>query len=126
MSTALLSAFGLVFLAVPAPLVSAFSADPAIIALGARALVVAGLAQPFMAFAVVIGMSLRGAGDTRTVLVATVVCALVIRLAATWFFAVGLGLGLVGVWMGSTADWVVRTVMLAAAYRRGSWRRLEV
>jgi putative MATE family efflux protein len=126
MSTALLSFFGLLFILAPRPLLAAFSSDPEIIALGAKALLVAGLAQPFMAMATVTGMGLRGAGDTRTVLFVTVVCSLGVRLLATWFFAITLGLGLMGVWMGSTADWVVRTVMLAVAYGRGQWRSARV
>jgi Na+-driven multidrug efflux pump len=51
---------------------------------------------------------------------------LLVRLGATWFFAVTLGLGLVGVWLGSTADWMVRTGLLGAAYLRGRWRHVKV
>jgi len=126
MSTALLTVLGLVFLIAPRPLVAAFSSDPEIVALGAEALVVAGLSQPFVAFATVTGMGLRGAGDTRTVLGVTVVCSLLVRLAATWIFAITLGLGLAGVWLGSMADWVVRSVMLGVAYGRGRWRAVRV
>jgi Na+-driven multidrug efflux pump len=79
-----------------------------------------------MAFATVTGMSLRGAGDTKTVLRATIVCAVVVRLAATYFFAIVLGFGLVGIWMGSTADWMCRSAMLGVAYARGEWRRVRV
>jgi Na+-driven multidrug efflux pump len=54
------------------------------------------------------------------------VTAVVVRLAATYFFAVTLGLGLVGVWMGSTSDWVCRSVLLGVAYARGKWQRVPV
>jgi putative MATE family efflux protein len=126
MSTALLSLLGLFFLIAPRPLVAGFSSDPDIVALGAKALLVAGVAQPFVAFATVTGMGLRGAGDTRTVFGVTLIGSLVVRLAATWFFAITLGLGLVGVWMGSTADWMIRSVLLAVAYGRGQWRSVRV
>jgi multidrug resistance protein, MATE family len=126
MAMALLTCFGLVFALASHPLVSAFSSDPAIVALGSRALYVTAFAQPFMAFATVAAMALRGAGDTRTVLASTVVCVVVVRLAATYLFAVTLGLGLAGVWMGSTADWICRAGILGAAYARGRWRRVRV
>jgi multidrug resistance protein, MATE family len=126
MAMALLTTIGLGFAIAPRLLVSAFSRDGTIVALGAKALLVAAVAQPFMAFATVTGMSLRGAGDTRTVLGVTVVCAVGVRLAATWFFAITLGLGLAGVWMGSTADWICRSALLALAYRRGRWRAVRV
>jgi Na+-driven multidrug efflux pump len=126
MAMALLTTLGLGFVVAPRLLVGAFSSDPAIVNLAARALLVTAIAQPFMAFATVTGMGLRGAGDTRTVLAVTVVAAVGVRLAATYFFAVSLGLGLVGVWMGSTADWVCRSVLLGGAYARGRWRTVRV
>ncbi|WP_437608174.1 MATE family efflux transporter [Sorangium sp. So ce834] len=121
-----LSAFGVLFALAPRPLLLAFSGDPELLAVGERALRMAAVAQPFMAFATVMGMGLRGAGDTRTVLAVTLVCSLLVRLGGTWLFAVTLGHGLVGVWMGSTADWICRSVLLAVAFARGRWKTLAV
>jgi multidrug resistance protein, MATE family len=126
MAVFVLTSFGLLFAALPRALMLSFTSDPDIVALGARSLLVAAVAQPFMAFATVVGMGLRGAGDTKTVLGVTLVCSLVVRLTATWFFAVTLGMGLFGVWLGSTADWVLRSVLLGIAYARGGWRRVVV
>jgi putative MATE family efflux protein len=126
MSVAMLTAFGLVFAVAPRLLIGAFSSEPSIVEGGARALYVAAIAQPFMAFATVVGMGLRGAGDTRTVFAVTLVSSLVVRIGATWLFAMTLELGLVGVWLGSTADWICRSVLLGIAYARGRWQRVSV
>ncbi len=126
MSVALATLIGLGFVVAPRLLMQAFSTDPAIIALGSKTLYVAAVAQPFMAYATVKSMALRGAGATRTVLLSTCVGTIVVRLAATYFFAITLGLGLVGVWLGSTLDWVVRSALLGAAYARGRWRAARV
>jgi putative MATE family efflux protein len=126
MSVALATMIGVTFAVAPHLLMKTFSTDPAIIALGSKTLYVAAVAQPFMAYATVKGMALRGAGATRTVLFSTCVGALVVRIAATYFFAITLGLGLVGVWLGSTADWMVRSALLGAAYASGRWRKARV
>ena len=117
---------GLVFLLVPEWLLGVFSDDRAIVAAGVPCLAVAAVAAPIMGGAVVLSQALRGAGDTRTALGATFLGGLVVRLSATWGFAFGLELGLVGVWLGSTLDWAVRLVLLGVAFRRGRWRTLEV
>ncbi len=122
LATLLLTVFGLVFAVAPRALAAVFSEDPAIVTLAARTLVVAALAQPFMAFSTVIGMALRGAGDTKTVLAVMFVCSFVVRLVATWLFAVTLDMGLVGVWIGSGLDWVCRAALLGWIWRRGKWR----
>lgn len=121
-ATAMLSTFGIVFAIVPRALASVFTEDPSIVELGARTLLVAAAAQPFMAFATVIGMALRGAGDTRTVLAVMVLCSCAVRLVATWVFAISLDYGLVGVWIGSGLDWMCRAALLGWIWRRGSWR----
>jgi putative MATE family efflux protein len=126
MAVALLSAFGGLFALAAPTLVRALSPDPAIVDLGARALRVAACAQPFMAFATVMAMALRGAGDTRTVLGATFVCSIGVRLVVTYVVAIRWDYGLVGVWIGSTSDWAVRAIVLGVAFARGRWRTVKV
>lgn len=48
--------------------------------------------------------------------------AVVVRLSATWLFAITFGLGLTGVWMGSTLDWFVRSLLLVGIGRRTAAR----
>ena len=61
-----------------------------------------------------VGMLVR----TREALGVSLVGAVFVRLTATWLFAMVLGLGLVGVWMGSTTDWMVRSLVLVSMLRR--------
>lgn len=126
MAILLLTSFGVGFALSPRLLMEAFSPDPAIVALGSRALYVAAVAQPFMATATVLAMALRGAGDTRAVLAVMVASALIVRVAATYVFAIVLDLGLIGVWLGSTSDWMVRAALLGWLYARGRWRHVVV
>lgn len=121
-----LSGFSLLFVGAPRMLLGLFSDDPSIVQHGLAPLTVAALSQPVMAFAVVTAMALRAAGATRILLVTTAVCAVGLRLGATWLFAMRLDMGLLGVWLGSSVDWLVHAAVLGAILASGRWRRQRV
>lgn len=98
----------------------------ALIAAAILAMPILVLAQPMMASAVVLGHGLRGAGDTRSPVLAAAVGGLLLRVAGAWWLAIELELGLAGIWMATAIDWTVRSVILAVVFRRGRWRTLEV
>ena len=95
------------------------------IAAGLGALVVVGFAQPAQAVNFAIAGALRGAGDTRFTLAATIVNWLVIRLPLAYLLAFPLGLGLAGIWLGVLIDYAVRAGILMLRFRSGRWTRLR-
>ena len=126
MGAALLSLIGLFFLVFAEALVGLFSEDPEVIALAATCLRIAAVAQPLMAITDALAGSLRGAGDTRTPMLVAIVGPVVVRLSACWLFAFEWEMGLLGIWLATTVDWLVRCVALALMFRRGAWKRIEV
>ena len=102
------------------------TAAAGLIATATRAMPVLALAQPVMAMAVVLGHGLRGAGDTRSPVIAAAVGGLALRLLGAWVLAFELGFGLVGIWIATAIDWTVRSVILGVVFWRGRWRSLEV
>ncbi|HCJ09654.1 MAG TPA: hypothetical protein DHW14_00610 [Clostridiales bacterium] len=70
--------------------------------------------------------ALRGAGDTRTVLVITAVGVWAVRLVTALVFVLVLDLGLFGAWLAMALDWVVRSAYLVARFRRGAWKEVQV
>ncbi len=111
-----LTVFGLVVLAFRHTVLPIFAKDAAIIGVGLSAIWVLAIAQPFMATAIVLGQAIRGAGRTRVSLLVSLIGAVCVRLGFTWLFALKLGMGLPGVWLGSTCDWVVRAVLVVAIW----------
>jgi putative MATE family efflux protein len=122
---ATLTAFGVGALALRGVILPLFTSDTAVLAVGRTAMPVLALAQPFMATGIVMAQALRGAGRTRHALGVSVTGAIFVRLSATWVFAFVLGFGLVGVWLGSTTDWLVRTALLAVLFRRRAFNTRE-
>jgi len=121
LGAACLGTVGVIFLFIPHVLVSAFTDDPKVIALGARCLRVAAVAQPIMAICDALAGGLRGAGDTRSPMLVALVGPVVVRLAACWVLTVELQWGLMGIWVGTTLDWTVRMLWLGAVWARGHW-----
>lgn len=126
LALACLCVAALAFIVAPRPLLELFSADAHIVALGVPCMRIAAVAAPFMGAGIVMSAALRGAGDTRTALAVMVLSGLGVRLGATWLFAFHFELGLVGVWLGSTTDWIVRTILLGTRVARDAWTRVAV
>ena len=117
---------GVVFMVVPQFLLGVFTNDQHVIDAGVGALAIIGVGQPAQAVIFTLGGALRGAGDTRFPLVATVVNWFFVRLPLAYVLAFPLGLGLAGVWAGIAADYFVRAGLLAWRFNSGAWQRVRV
>ena len=120
------TAAGIVFMVVPQFLLGIFTNDQRVIDAGIGAMAIIGIGQPAQAVIFTLGGALRGAGDTRFPLVATIVNWLVVRLPLAYVLAFPLGLGLTGVWVGIAADYFVRAGLLAWRFNSGAWQRVRV
>ncbi|MDP6933785.1 MAG: MATE family efflux transporter, partial [Myxococcota bacterium] len=121
-----LGGVSILFLVFPRALIGLFTTEAAVLVLGTQCLRVAAVAQPFMALADAMAGALRGAGDTRSPMVATVYGPLCVRLILCWTLAFTLDWGLLGIWIGTTVDWAVRAIFLLAVFRRGRWKSIQV
>ncbi|MBU5442135.1 MATE family efflux transporter [Paenibacillus sp. MSJ-34] len=72
--------------------------------------------------------SLRAAGDAFYTMAVSQCSMLICRVALSYVFACfwGLGLDLLGVWLASVIDWVVRAVFFLFRYKQGKWKRIKV
>ena len=126
LGTLVLGSVGVLFWFFPGELIGLFTQDPATIEMGVPCLRVAALVQPLMAICEAMAGGLRGAGDTRTPMVAALVGPGLVRLGLCWFLAFQMDLGLLGIWYGTSLDWVVRAAVLVWVYKRGAWKRIVV
>ena len=87
---------------------------------------IAAIAQPLMACTDVFAGALRGAGDTKTPLAAAIFGPLLVRPILCYILCFPLQMGLIGIWIGSTFDWVIRSIWLYRAFSRGKWKEITV
>lgn len=97
--------------------------------------IVAGL--PMCVLLLVFSGVLRGAGDTRWPLVISLVGFVCVRITGTYFWAfdhftlaghvfTGLGLGVIGAWMGMAADMTVRGALVYLRFLWGAWKKIKI
>ena len=121
-----MSTFGLLFFIMPQFLVSLFTTDKDVIELSTMALKIVSICQPFSGASMVLAGALRGAGDTKSVLLITYLGIFLVRIPITYLFLDVLNFGLAGAWIVMTIDLVIRSSLAFYIFRRGKWKYLQV
>jgi multidrug resistance protein, MATE family len=114
------------FVLVPEPLLSIFTQDEQVLALGRPLLALAALFQVVDASGIIIGGSLRGAGDTRWPFLIQATLAWLLRIPAVYFCAIFLGGGVFGAWIGELGYVGMLSVAWYLRFRTGAWRTVRV
>ncbi len=65
--------------------------------------------------------SFRAAGDVKFSLVVSMLSMWLCRVGLSYVFAIGLELGVIGVWMAMFSDWICRTLFFVPHYFRSKW-----
>ena len=100
-------------------LMSIFTADAAVIALGARVLRIEAFAEPMFGASIVASGAMQGAGDSTACFVLNLVSMWCIRL--TLAFLLAPRLGLMGVWGAMCCELSIRGLLFLIRLARGKW-----
>lgn len=100
-------------------LMSIFTADAAVIALGARVLRIEAFAEPMFGASIVASGAMQGAGDSTACFVLNLVSMWGIRL--TLAFLLAPRLGLMGVWGAMCCELSIRGLLFLTRLARGKW-----
>ena len=94
--------------------------------IGDQLLFIFAFAMPGIAISLTLGGALRGAGDTRAVLLIMAATTWLVRLIPAYIFAITLGLGVPGAWLAAILDINVRAALMFWRFRKGAWKRIVV
>jgi len=126
MAAVFMSIVGVLFFFFSHQIAGFFTADAAVQLAAGQNLKIMAISQPFLAYVMVLGGALRGAGDTKWVMFVTLVGTWGSRVVMGWFLGIFLGLGLRGVWIAMVLDNLIRAAMLVARFRGGYWKTIRV
>jgi Na+-driven multidrug efflux pump len=121
-----MAGMGLVFFFFPYALLRAFTSDPEVIRYGILYMKIVAFAQIPLAITMVVGGSLRGAGDTGFIMFATLAGMWFVRLPVAALLATVFNAEIHFIWSMMILDWIVRMSFLIWRYRRETWGRLEI
>jgi putative MATE family efflux protein len=122
----IMASMGFIFFFFPYVLLRAFTTDEAVIELGTVFLKIVALLQIPLALTMVLAGSLRGAGDTRFIMSATIVGMWGVRVPMALVIALWLELSVLYVWTAMIADWTVRMALLLWRYQSERWKGIRV
>lgn len=109
---------GITFVSLPKVIARVFSPDPAVVQVGARLLMIAAAFQLFDGVQVVTTGALRGAGDTKTPMLANLVAYWLVGIPFGYFLCFRLGWGAIGVWTGLCTGLMIVGSLLITAWQR--------
>lgn len=107
------------------PLLSLFSSDPQVIALGQKVLIVEVFLELGRCFNIVMVRNLQAVGDVRFPVLVGIASQWIVGVGVAWLLGIHFGLGLVGVWMAFALDENLRAVIFVIRWKRGGWRHIK-
>lgn len=110
-------------LGLPHAIAALYTHSPAVIALAAQLLVLAGLFQFSDGIQVASNGALRGLKDTRVPMAITLFAYWGVGMPVGWWLAFHRGFGARGMWMGLVAGLSVAAVLLFTRFWRSAWRQ---
>jgi Na+-driven multidrug efflux pump len=117
---------GFIFYFFPGELISIFTTDQELVKTGIFAMTIAGFNQPLLNYMIVQGGSLRGAGDTRNVMIITTIRLWVVFVPMTYLFIARLGYGIEAIWFAEIASFIVTIPIIFKRFYDGRWLDIRI
>lgn len=126
MAAIVMSVFGVVFFVWPDLFLQIFTRDKEILDSARWCLRIVAISQPFLAATMGFAGGLRGAGDTRWVLIITIIGVWGIRVTLAAIFVFVFNWGLIGAWIAMSIDLIIRGTLYFFRFKSGKWKYLRV
>ncbi|MEC8442890.1 MAG: MATE family efflux transporter [Pseudomonadota bacterium] len=125
-SIVIMAFLGLPMWVCPELVLTLFTNDSELIAIGLWPLRILGFAIAFEVGAIILTQTLLGAGASRQVMKINLIMQWIVFLPLAWLIGPTLGLGLTGVWVLQAVQRVSLTVIYALIWRRQHWAHIHL
>jgi putative MATE family efflux protein len=106
-------------------IVSFLSSNTIVIRESVKYLYISMISEPFMAWGIILGGGLSGAGDTKSVLVRVALSVWLVRIPLSFVLVVLLGFGPASVWWSMNISQVVQAFLMSKRYFNKGWLSLR-
>jgi putative MATE family efflux protein len=117
---------GAVFVAFPTFILRLFTSDPEIIQRTLLGLRIAGIDQPLFAFVLVISGALRGAGDTKAVMILSTIRQWLCFVPFTYILIVLVGWGIESIYISEILTLLIMNTIFLLRFRGEKWADISV
>lgn len=120
-----LSSLAVIAAVKPLTVISGMEADVALLAIQLSVFV--HIIKPFAwSWSFIPAYGMRAAGDVKFSMTLSTITMWTCRVALTTFLIIGMGSGPIGVWIGMSTDWAIRSVLFIIRFRSGRWLRHKI
>jgi putative MATE family efflux protein len=106
-------------------IVSFLSSNTIVIRESVKYLYISMISEPFMAWGIILGGGLSGAGDTKSVLMRVALSVWLVRIPLSFVLVVLLGFGPASVWWSMNISQVVQAFLMSKRYFNKGWLSLR-
>jgi putative MATE family efflux protein len=102
-------------------IVSFLSKDEMVILESTKYLYISMISEPFMAWGIILGGGLNGAGDTKSVLIRVALSVWLVRIPLSYLFVTVLGFGATWVWWSMNLSQFLQAFLISRRYFSKKW-----
>lgn len=117
---------GLVFFIFPEQLLMIFTNDQAVIDISITTLKIAGFNQWLLATIIVFSGALRGAGDTKNVMIITILRLWLFQIPLNYLMIFILDLGITGFWLAETVTFAIFVLVYLFRFKSKKWKDIKI
>lgn len=117
---------GIVFIIIPNWLILAFTKEAYIVTIGVPVMIFLAINQPGLNFQIVMGGALRGAGDTRVLMILTMVRLWGLFVPLSYLFIITFEAGVVGLWYAEIISIFAFAAVVFYRFKSQKWSTISV